>query len=294
MILAALVAFSFAPAAFADTISGTAGDGFQNWVIGNLNPVTTAPSGGFQSQPPYWNNVSLDANGSGDHRFNIGYMLTNTGAAVGSISGFPGVIPFWGGAFTSGTDTGGVADPNFFFVKNSTGAGAVLKAEVTARTANNAFGWFDTLSPNSLHQIFAGGTAVGTSATFTPSADYGFYFTTCEAGSPTCTSLVVWETEASKNHFSGSNTLVDTSDQHFTAFEQTATPGSEVFWLGMEDLRFGAPSDRDYNDMVVRLQYQGAPIPPTSVPEPSSMMLLGSGLLAVSIGIALRRRGFKR
>jgi hypothetical protein len=62
----------------------------------------------------------------------------------------------------------------------------------------------------------------------------------------------------------------------------------------MEDLRFGHPSDKDYNDLVVRVEYQGGFIPPTAVPEPSSMMLLGSGLLVVSIGIALRRRVFTR
>jgi hypothetical protein len=278
-----------APAAFADTISGSAGDGFRTWGATDLTS---------QSGFPYWNNVSSDLCSpspcSGTHKDNIGFILTNTGNAGGTLSSPPGAIPFWGGAFTSGVAAGGAADPNFFFVKNSTGGGAVLKAEVTARTTNNAFGWFDTSSPNTLHPIFAGGTAVGTSASFTPSADYGFYFTTCEAGSPTCTDLVVWETEASHNHHFTGNTLLDTSDQHFTAFEQSATPGSEVYWLGMEDLRFGAPSDRDYNDMVVRIEYQGAPIPPSSVPEPSSMMLLGSGLLMVSIGLGLRHRVFTR
>ena len=287
MILTAFVAFSFAPAAFADTISGTAGDGFRTWGTTDLSS---------QSGFPYWNNVSGDLCSpspcSGTHKDNIGFILTNTGNAGGTLSSPPGAIPFWGGSFTSGIAAGGAADPNFFFVKNSTGGGAGLKAEVTARTANNAFGWFDIATPFVLHPIFAAGIAVGASASFTPSTNYGFYFTTCEAGN--CSDLVVWETEASNNHhFTGNGTL-DTSDQHFTAFRQTATVGSEVYWLGMEDLRFGAPSDRDYNDMVVRVEYQGAPIPPTAVPEPSSMMLLGSGLLVVSIGIALRRRVFTR
>lgn len=294
MILTALVAFSFAPAAFADTISGTGGDGWRTWATGDL--ATSSLSGA-----PYWNNVSFDSCSgtcaTTNNRDNIGYILTNSGAAVGTLSGSPGVIPFWGGPFTSGSGTNvGAADPNFFFVKNSTGGGADLKAEVTARTTNNAFGWFDIGTPNVLHEIFAAGISVGSlaaTATFTPSSDYGFYFTTCEAGN--CSSLVVWETEASNNHFFGSNTTLDTSNQHFAVFQQTTTPGSEVYWLGMEDLRFGQPSDRDYNDMIVRIQYQGAIVPPANlVPEPSSMMLLGSGLLVLGIGIALRRRVFTR
>jgi hypothetical protein len=289
MILTALVVFAFAPAAFADIISGTAGDGFRTWGTTDLSS---------QSGFPYWNNVSGDLCSpspcSGTHKDNIGFILTNTGNAGGTLSSPPGAIPFWGGSFTSGIAAGGAADPNFLFVKNSTGGAAVLKAEVTARTTNNAFGWFDIATPTVLHPIFGGATAVGTSASFAPSSNYGFYFTTCEAGSPSCTSLVVWETEGSHNHFLGSNTLVDTSDQHFAVFQETTTPGSEVYWLGMEDLRFGAPSDRDYNDMVVRIAYQGGFIPPTAVPEPSSMMLLGSGLLVVSIGIAVRRRVFNR
>jgi hypothetical protein len=226
-ILTALVVFSFAPAAFADTISGTGGNGWRTWALTDV--ATSSLSGA-----PYWNNVSFDTCSgtcaTTNNRDNIGYILTNSGAAVGTLSGSPGLIPFWGGPFTSGSGTNvGAADPNFFFVKNSTGGGAVLKAEVTARTTNNAFGWFDTATPFVLNPIFAAGTAVGTSASFTPSLNYGFYFTTCEAGAPACTSLVVWETEASNNHFIGSNTTLDTSNQHFAVFQQTTTPGSEVY-----------------------------------------------------------------
>ena len=92
MILTALVVFSFAPAAFADTISGTGGNGWRSWATTDL--ATSSATAGA----PYWNNVSFDTCSgtcaTTNNRDNIGYILTNSGAAVGTLSGSPGLIPF--------------------------------------------------------------------------------------------------------------------------------------------------------------------------------------------------------
>jgi hypothetical protein len=55
-------------------------------------------------------------------------------------------------------------------------------------------------------------------------------------------------------------------------------------FVGMEDLLRGQGSDFDYNDFVIG--YTG--IDPQSVPEPTSLALLGVGLMA--LGVVMRRR----
>ena len=58
--------------------------------------------------------------------------------------------------------------------------------------------------------------------------------------------------------------------QHFAIFKES----DGVYWMGMEDLKTG--SDYDYNDMVVKISAVPA------VPEPTTMLLLGLGLLGVA------------
>jgi hypothetical protein len=237
--------------AFADTISGTAGNGWQTWVAGNAD----------QDAKPYWDGDSSDSGSAA----NVGNYLTNTGFFSGGSG--PGVaFPFWGGTFNSANDGGspniGAADPNFFFTKTGTSDDAALKIELAGNEASNVFGWYDTGSPSTLHPIFAGAASDGATATFTPSAAYGFYFT----GVDSLTFLTQ----------SGSSPG-DNGNQHFAVFQDGSS-----FWIGMEDTKFSS-SDKDYNDMIVKVSSV------TSVPEPTTMLLLGLGL----IGVAGLRRKFK-
>jgi hypothetical protein len=58
-------------------------------------------------------------------------------------------------------------------------------------------------------------------------------------------------------------------------------------YLGWEDRPFPG-ADADYNDLVFAMQFTPTTDTPTDTPEPASMALLGSGLIA--IGVAMRRR----
>ncbi len=208
------------------------------------NAITGTAGSGWQPFPnplheqgnPYWDHASWD--GPQD---NVGHIL----------SGQAGVTPPWWG------NANGSADLNFYFTRSGS-MDALMYVALAGRAGVNELGWYDIASPGVLHPIFPGGTAPGTTAFVNPSATYGFYFQTLEDGA-----AQVYYTQ------SFLNPAGETHHQHFAVFAQSLTPGSEIYWLGMEDLRLHS-SDRDYQDMIARVRAN---------PEPSTFILLGGGLL---------------
>ena len=241
-------------AAFADTVSGTGTAAFQSWTAANLN----------QNGAPYWDNTSLDGSNK-----NIGFFLVN--APTAPLAGAPGALPYWGNAFNSVSDIGGLPDLNFTFLKNSASSIASLQLEVAANSNLNEFGWYSVGTTN-LHPIFSGPTSAPATDAFNPTGQYGFYL------------------KGSNGTFfsqSSLNPSGDTSHQHFIVFEQSSTNGAEIYWLGIEDLSvhdlFGAEGGAgDYNDMIIRI----SAVP---VPEPSTVILVLCGSLLV---LGLRKRSW--
>lgn len=233
-----VVGLSLCSAVFADTLVGSGGAGWQNWVVADVNGNAL----------PYWDGVSAD----GTNR-NIGNCISGVGSCA--MPDAPGVIPYWG--------IGTAADPAFTFNKTTPGSQAALKIEIAGNSGINTFGWYDTANRDTSNVLFTGPAGAGASATFTPTANYGFWFTGSQG-----------------TYFTQSNfNSADNAFQHFAVFSPSA--GSGDYWLGMEDLN-SAGSDKDYNDMVVRVT--------ASVPDGGmTLMLLGGAL----VGLETLRRKFR-
>jgi hypothetical protein len=258
-VLFSAVALSFllAAATFADVLVGSGTASFQNWTAADLD----------QDGKPYWDNVSMD----GDKQ-NVGYYMINAPTAPLPLA--PGALPYWGNAYNPATDSGGSADPSFYFQNTASSLTANLELEVAGNADINQFGWYDITQPLVLHPIFLGPDSPPDTTTFSPSAHYGFYLTGSDGTFFTQSSL---------------NPNGDTSHQHFVVFQQSSLSGAGSYWIGIEDLALRQLNGNegcvgDYNDMLIRISDDFA-----VVPEPSTAALAAAGLLLM-LGLLSRRR----
>ncbi len=253
--------------AFADNVSvvGYSGTIWQNWSASNISNQAWQTSQQTTNQP-YWNNSSWDGTNE-----NVGGCLAIATSGC-KVSNQPGNIPYLG-------QPNGKAFNDFYF--NSTGGGNVtMQAQVAGDAPNDIFGWYNINNPGQYGILFDGSTSTGSTVSFTPSAQYGFFFYN---GTPGVDDLFLTDSDLNStilNMFSNNPVYVgpvDTDIQHFAVFQQTAG----TYYIGMEDLP-SCNTDFDYNDMVVKIST-------VATPEPTSLLLLGCGLLA--FGATRRRHG---
>jgi len=255
-----VVALSVPTSASAVTsVVGTAGCAWQDWASTDLN----------RNVLPYFDGPSSDPGGFQG----VGYWMTDTGyfsshplAATG-----PGVAyDYWG------TSTGGY-DQNFYFQAiPASQTVAAIQIEIAGFAGSNVFGWYDTTTMTRNLLFDGADNSTSRAATFTPSTNYGFYLSVQEGGK-----TYTYYTQSSKNMNDTNSKPVDIALQHFVAFQDL---GNSVYYLGMEDLK--GLGDKDYNDMVVKVSVRDS----HPVPEPSTLLLVGSGL----VGLVAFRKRFKR
>jgi hypothetical protein len=249
-----------APAMATTTIqnTGCASCGFQTWDTSNLN----------ENGNPFWDNNSADGSD-----MSIGHFLTGTGGFTGHPSSPEQAIPYYG---LSIANNGGAAQNYWFHVDPLTGFNGTLLIEVAGLSGSNIFGWYAQGDRNDRTVIFNGADGAGTSAPFSPTADFGFFLQTGDGN--------LFFTESNLN---GTLSGLDSSlaFQHFAAFSGDQT----TYWVGVEDRKLtieksyvdGEKRYGDFNDMVIRF---------SEVPEPSTWAMLGAGLIALGVARVRRSR----
>jgi hypothetical protein len=267
----AVVATLLATPLQAAPILGTAGAGLQNAGV----PM--------ENSGRYWDGNSWDSDsrfdGGGVNPCNAGSLANGTPCGlnpaaidVATRAGLPGnTFTMAGGApgFDAWGMGDGSADGNYGFGNTGGLYDFSMLGEFTDDWDVNEIGWYDLNDPLSRHTIFASNAAVGSASQLFIPGNFGFYYLNTSGNGEVFYTQSIFNTEGHKQQFAafqhGDYTILGVEDIFSNTLTQHWQPGT---------------ADYDYNDVMFGFRA-------ASVPEPSTLLLLGMGLAGV---VAQRRR----
>ncbi len=219
----------------------------------NLSSLSIDGSGSV-----FWNHFSWDANlPNGFNPPNIGNEIL-----------YHNFIPSGSAQYLSNSG----AATNASFLSSGAPGQITLLLEVAGNAGQNALYAYNIGNVSQTISIFAGSDSAGTVPITIPvSWTEGYGFLLAGPGG---------------TFYSGGG--VNGSEAGHFAFFQDSTVAN-TWWFGIEDLKFlnGNVSDKDYQDMIVKLQTTSGG--GNFVPLPPSAILLGSGLLGL-LALGWKRR----
>ena len=176
---------------------------------------------------------------------------------------------------------GGSPSLNYRVYKNTFwqvgGYNAKFIAEVAGNAPNNRFGWYEKghagdvgdISKSTWDQLFSGLDTNGDTVSFFDSSEIGFWL------NPNGVYGSYYFTDTNSN--SGNLQAVVFGLGGYSGFN------NNEYLICLEDLRYSGYTDRDFQDMIIRVK---------STPEPATLSLLGLGLIGYALKFK-KRRGVK-